>query len=108
MKDPQENSPVVSAPTTRSGGGSSVLMSATCDVTWDCRKLRTCWLRSETSICEGAIRVCASKLQFGASNPQSSKTTGRAMRNLIFCANELRVALSGGIHEPARVMVSPD
>jgi len=38
MNDPQENSPVVNTPTTRSGGGSRVLMSATCAATSVCRK----------------------------------------------------------------------
>src|SRR6266853_6039377 len=106
IKDPHENSPVVSAPTTRSGGGSRTLMSVTCAVTSDWRKFRTCRLKSETSTCEVAVRFCANVPQLAPSNPQRIKTTRRAARNLAFRKNEQNTAARARRDGSARVMVS--
>src|SRR5882672_6246243 len=107
MNVPQENSPIVSAPTTRSGGGSRVLMSATCAVTCLWRKARTCRLRSATSICEGAGGFCANELPLTTSNPQRIEAICRAQYNLILRARE-RAASRVRIDELAHVTVSPN
>src|SRR6266436_10216780 len=107
MNDPQENSPVVSAPTTRSGGGSRVLMSATCDATSVCRKLRTCRSRSEASICVDVTGVSANKLQLGKSSPQRIMKTGGVTSNLFCCGSECSLEPRGRPDEPTSLMASP-
>src|SRR6202166_992093 len=104
MKDPHENSPVVSAPTTRSGGGSRLLMSATCAVSSVCKKLRTCWSKSAASMCETAAWVFATELQIRLNNPQRIKTTGGAIWNLAFCKVEENATLNASRGKLAHVM----
>src|SRR2546422_6972325 len=53
MKVPQENSPVVRAPTTRSGGGSRVLMSSTWAVISRSRNCRISRSKSAADTCAG-------------------------------------------------------
>src|ERR1700688_4145657 len=105
MKDPHENSPVVSAPRTRSGGGSRLLMSATCAVSSVCKKLRTCWSKSAASMCETAAWVFATELQLRLNSPQRIKTTGGAVRNLVFCKVEQNPAPNASRGKLAHVMV---
>src|ERR1700688_2100106 len=106
MKEPHENSPVVRAPRTRSGGASRFLMSATCAVTSVCKRLLTCWLKSAASICEAADWLFATELQLGLSNPERANTTGSAIGNLIFCSVERNAHRTADSSELAYVMVS--
>src|ERR1700730_14655158 len=106
MKEPQENSPVVRAPKTRLGGGSRMLISATCAVISDCRKLRTWRSRSAASICEVPVRGSAVKAQLAPSNPQRINANGSAMWPPVGRPSEPRADLNTAHDEIVCVMAS--
>src|SRR5882724_1433110 len=97
MNVPQENSPVVSAPTTRSGGGSRVLMSATCAVISSFRKERICSSTCAVIATNASGGVCA--------------TTSRHTRVNANCKNpNKRIALKSlfRIPWPLVLLLTPD
>src|SRR5262249_5584828 len=79
INDPQENSPVVSAPTTRSGGGSRVFMSATWTITSFLRKVRTWRSNPETWTEETFVAFCANDWPPQPKHPARSTTSTRAV-----------------------------
>src|SRR5216684_4255651 len=83
MNVPQENSPVVNAPTTRSWGGSRVVISATWAVTSLWRKSRICWSRLEVWIWDASAGVCVNESQFMQRNPARVNTMGPAARRFV-------------------------
>src|SRR5258705_12666639 len=88
MNVPQENSPVVNAPNTRSGGGSSDFMSATCAVISRCKKSRISRSSSAVRTCCAPDEVCASKLLPAAMDP-SRQSPIRPVLNRIARINGL-------------------
>src|SRR6267142_2819615 len=84
MNVPQETSPVVSAPTTRSGGGASEVMSATCAVT-------SCFRKSRISLSSVAVKtscgsgwICAAKSRYSPANPTRNSPNSPEAAKILF------------------------